>query len=136
YYPSRPTYANDVSYTNCSQILITKTAITEHQREMLNGHYTIFGQCDDATVALVKQIARIGRDANDRPYRPVKINHITIVKAGGSSVSPAKKEATPAKAASPTPKQQWIAESYALSFRMGFSHEESAFPCEQQIPQD
>jgi len=72
---------------------------------MLNGHYTIFGQCDDAAVALVKQIARMGRDSNDRPYRPVKINHITIVKGGASSVSPAKKAATPAKAASPTPKQ-------------------------------
>jgi len=27
---------------------------------------------------LVKEIARMGRDGNDRPYRPVKINHITI----------------------------------------------------------
>jgi hypothetical protein len=29
-------------------------------------------------VALVKQIARAGRDSNDKPYKPVKINHITI----------------------------------------------------------
>jgi hypothetical protein len=44
----------------------------------LNGGYTIFGQCDAASVTLVKQIARMGRDSNDRPYKPVKINHITI----------------------------------------------------------
>ena len=103
--PGRLAYANAGPDTNGSQFFITETAFTGQQGEMLNGHYTIFGQCDDATVALVKQIARIGRDANDRPYRPVKINHITIVKGGASSVSPAKKAATPAKAASPTPKQ-------------------------------
>src|SRR5205807_8237394 len=81
--PGRLAYANAGPDTNGSQFFITETAFTGQQGEMLNGHYTIFGQCDDATVALVKQIARIGRDANDRPYRPVKINHITIVKAGG-----------------------------------------------------
>src|SRR5213078_563843 len=103
--PGRLAYANAGPNTNGSQFFITETAFTGQQGEMLNGHYTIFGQCDDATVPLVKQIARMGRDANDRPYRPVKINHITIVKGGATSVSPAKKAATPAKAASPTPKQ-------------------------------
>ncbi len=103
--PGRLAYANAGPDTNGSQFFITEIAFTGQQGDMLNGHYTIFGQCDDATVALVKQIARMGRDANDRPYRPVKINHITIVKGGASSVSPAKKAATPAKAASPTPKQ-------------------------------
>ena len=44
----------------------------------MNGGYTIFGQCDEASVTLVKQIARMGRDSSDRPYKPVKINHITI----------------------------------------------------------
>ena len=43
----------------------------------LNGSYTIFGQCDDASVALVKQIARMAADpSNDKPFRPVKITHI------------------------------------------------------------
>jgi peptidyl-prolyl cis-trans isomerase A (cyclophilin A) len=73
----------------------------------LNGNYTIFGQCDEATVALVKQIARMGRDSNDRPYRPVKINHITVTKAGAAATAkpaaarpaPAKPAATPAPAA-------------------------------------
>src|SRR5882724_678823 len=98
--PGRLAYANAGPDTNGSQFFITEVPYPS-----LNGNYTIFGQCDEATVALVKEIARMGRDANDRPYRPVKINHITIVKGGASSVSPAKKAATPAKAASPTPKQ-------------------------------
>jgi len=71
--PGRLAYANAGPNTNGSQFFITEVA-TPH----LNGSYTIFGQCDAATVALVKQIARMARDPNDRPFRPVKINHITI----------------------------------------------------------
>jgi peptidyl-prolyl cis-trans isomerase A (cyclophilin A) len=76
-------------------------ALTGQQGDLLNGKYTIFGQCDEATVALVKQIARMSTDTNDRPYRPVKINHITILKAGATA-----KAATPAKkpTAATTPK--------------------------------
>jgi hypothetical protein len=48
----------------------------------------------------------MGRDSNDRPYRPVKINHIAIVKGGTSGANPTKKAPTPAKAASPATKQQ------------------------------
>jgi len=74
--PGRLAYANSGPNTNGSQFFITEVA-TPH----LNGNYTIFGQCDEATVALVKQIARMARDPqNDKPFRPVKINHITIVK--------------------------------------------------------
>jgi peptidyl-prolyl cis-trans isomerase A (cyclophilin A) len=71
--PGRLAYANAGPDTNGSQFFITEVSYPS-----LNGGYTIFGQCDDASVALVKQIARMGRDSNDRPYRPVKINHITI----------------------------------------------------------
>ena len=71
--PGRMAYANAGPGTNGSQFFITEIAYPS-----LNGGYTIFGQCDDASVALVKQIARAGRDSNDRPYKPVKINHITI----------------------------------------------------------
>jgi peptidyl-prolyl cis-trans isomerase A (cyclophilin A) len=93
--PGRLAYANAGPGTNGSQFFITEVAYPS-----LNGGYTIFGQCDDATVALVKQIARMGRDANDRPYRPVKINHITIAKAGAAAAKPtAAKPATTAKPA-------------------------------------
>src|SRR5271154_4517834 len=72
--PGRLAYANSGPDTNGSQFFITEVA-TPH----LNGNYTIFGQCDDATVALVKQIAHMATDPmNDRPFRAVKIIHVTI----------------------------------------------------------
>lgn len=80
--PGRLAYANAGPDTNGSQFFITEVAYPS-----LNGGYTIFGQCDDASVTLVKQIARMGRDSNDKPYSPVKINHITITKGG--SMAPA-----------------------------------------------
>jgi peptidyl-prolyl cis-trans isomerase A (cyclophilin A) len=82
--PGRLAYANAGPNTNTSQFFITEVAFTGQQAGMLNGHYTIFGQCDEASVALVKQIAGMSRDGNDRPYRPIKINHITIQKTGGA----------------------------------------------------
>ena len=74
--PGRLAYANAGPGTNGSQFFITEIAYPS-----LNGNYTIFGQCDAASVTLVKQIARMGRDSNDRPNKPVKINHITITGA-------------------------------------------------------
>ena len=41
--------------------------------------YTIFGQCDDKSVELVKKIARMPRGPNDRPLNPVRITHVEIV---------------------------------------------------------
>jgi peptidyl-prolyl cis-trans isomerase A (cyclophilin A) len=89
--PGRLAYANSGADTNGSQFFITEVA-TPH----LNGSYTIFGQCDDATVALVKQIAHMATDpSNDRPFRTVKIIHVKIVRgaAGAKSATPAKKPA-------------------------------------------
>ena len=96
--PGRLAYANAGPGTNGSQFFITEVPYAS-----LNGGYTIFGQCDDATVALVKQIARMGRDGNDRPYRPVKINHITIAKAGTAAPKPA--AAKPTTTAKPAVKK-------------------------------
>jgi len=87
--PGRLAYANSGPDTNGSQFFITEdVAHSAH----LSGHYTIFGQCDAAAVALVKQIARMSRDpSNDRPFHPVKIEHIEIKKGGSSAAKPAAK---------------------------------------------
>jgi peptidyl-prolyl cis-trans isomerase A (cyclophilin A) len=70
----------------------------------LNGNYTIFGQCDDASVTLVKQIAHMATDpSNDRPFRAIKIIHVKIERGGAAA--PAIKSATPAtKPAATAPK--------------------------------
>ncbi len=81
--PGRLAYANAGPDTNGSQFFITEVPYPR-----LNGGYTIFGQCDDAAVELVKQIARMARDSNDRPLRSVKITHIEIHGAGASTAKP------------------------------------------------
>jgi peptidyl-prolyl cis-trans isomerase A (cyclophilin A) len=92
--PGRLAYANSGPDTNGSQFFITEVA-TPH----LNGNYTIFGQCDDATVALVKQIANMSRDPmNDRPFRPVKIVHIKISYGTPSAAKPTAPARKPASA--------------------------------------
>lgn len=80
--PGRLAYANAGPDTNGSQFFITEMAYPS-----LNGGYTIFGQCDDASVTLVKQIARMGRDSNDRPYNPPVIKHIVISGPGAPKAS-------------------------------------------------
>jgi peptidyl-prolyl cis-trans isomerase A (cyclophilin A) len=50
--------ANSGPNTNGSQFFITEQAY-----DSLNQHYTLFGQCDDASVEVVKTIARVPRDA-------------------------------------------------------------------------
>jgi len=99
--PGRLAYANAGPNTNSSQFFITEVA-TPH----LNGNYTLFGQCDDASVALVKVIAHKATDpSNDRPFRPVKIVHINIVHEGAAAAAkpaaPAKKPADSAPAKPP-----------------------------------
>ena len=74
--PGRLAYANAGPDTNGSQFFITEVPYPS-----LDGKYTIFGQCDPASVELVKKIARMPRNARDFPNNPVKINHINIVKS-------------------------------------------------------
>jgi len=75
--PGRLAMANSGPNTNSSQFFITEVAVPE-----LNGGYNIFGQCDDAGVAVVQAITHVQRDANDRPLEPVVLNKVTIVRDG------------------------------------------------------
>jgi cyclophilin family peptidyl-prolyl cis-trans isomerase len=98
--PGRLAYANSGANTNGSQFFITEVP-TPH----LNGNYTIFGQCDAATVALVKQIAHMATDpTTEKPFRPVKINHISIVRSTGTGPKPAAGTTMKKPAATTAPK--------------------------------
>jgi peptidyl-prolyl cis-trans isomerase A (cyclophilin A) len=83
--PGRLAYANAGPNTNGSQFFITEVPYPS-----LNGGYTIFGQCDDAAVDLVKKIARMPTHG-ETPINPVKIKHIDIQGAGASTAKEAAK---------------------------------------------
>ena len=67
--------ANAGPKTNGSQFFIT-----EVPRPDLNGDYTIWGQCNNVDV--VKAIARVKRDARDKPLTPVFILHVIVERVG------------------------------------------------------
>src|SRR5216684_4326439 len=90
--PGRLAYANSGPDTNGSQFFITEVPYPS-----LNGKYTIFGQCDDAAVELVKKIARMATDG-ERPLRPVKITHIEIQRGAAAAKPAVPKPAAGAKA--------------------------------------
>lgn len=69
--------ANSGPNTNGSQFFIT-----EEPYPTLDQQYTIFGQCDEPSVDVVKTIARVPRDSNDRPITPVVLQKVTIVPEG------------------------------------------------------
>ena len=75
--PGRLAMANSGPNTNGSQFFITEAAVDE-----LSGKYTIFGQCDEASIAIEKAIARVEKDADDKPKVPVVMTKVTIVPEG------------------------------------------------------
>jgi peptidyl-prolyl cis-trans isomerase A (cyclophilin A) len=95
--PGRLAMANSGPNTDGSQFFVT-----EEIQPSLNGHYTIFGQCDPSSVLVVKTITRVERDGQDKPLTPVVLKKVTIVPVGQPLPPPAISSA-PASAPSATP---------------------------------
>ena len=101
--PGRLAYANAGPGTNGSQFFITEVPTPD-----LDGGYTIFGQCNPASVEIVKKIARMPRDERrgpdlDRPYNPVKINKIAILASASGAVQHTTTPHKPMPAPKPAP---------------------------------
>ena len=75
--PGRLAMANSGPDTNGSQFFITEVP-TEH----LNHVHTILGQCDDASMVVVKAIARVPKNSQDKPLEDVVLKKVTIVREG------------------------------------------------------
>ncbi|HEU5412194.1 MAG TPA: peptidylprolyl isomerase [Candidatus Angelobacter sp.] len=116
--PGRLAMANRGPNTNSSQFFITETEIPFLNpcfdpggcmggRRPPNSGYTIFGQCDEASVELVKKIARMPckmgpcTNSNSQPADPVKISHIEIQHAGATAGKPTSSKKAGAKKAAP-----------------------------------
>jgi peptidyl-prolyl cis-trans isomerase A (cyclophilin A) len=82
--PGRLAMANSGPNTDGSQFFVT-----EDIQPSLNGHYTIFGQCDPSSVLVVKTITRVERDGRDKPLAPVVLKKVTIVPVGQPVPPPA-----------------------------------------------
>ena len=93
--PGRMAMANSGPATNGSQFFITEVP-THH----LDQKHTIFGQCDD--ISVVSAIARVQRNADDKPLEAVVLKKVTIVREG-QPMPPL--PAAPAPAAAPVPNQ-------------------------------
>ena len=82
--PGRLAMANSGPNTNGSQFFITEVPV-----DYLDQKYVIFGQCDDHSVEIVKAIARVNRDSNDKPLEPVVLKKVTVTPAGPAGAGPA-----------------------------------------------
>ncbi len=107
--PGKLAMANSGPNTNGSQFFVTETAV-----DSLNMHYTLFGQCDDSSILVVKSIARVQRDSQDKPLTPVILKKVTIVREG-QPLPPAYGETAPAASTGGLSSQQGQPRSIAIS---------------------
>jgi peptidyl-prolyl cis-trans isomerase A (cyclophilin A) len=98
--PGRLAMANSGPNTNGSQFFVTEQAYPS-----LNGSYTLFGQCDDPSVDVVKAITGVPRDSEDKPLSPVTLIKVTIVPEGKPlpPLQPGEPIARPASTPGPEP---------------------------------
>jgi peptidyl-prolyl cis-trans isomerase A (cyclophilin A) len=75
--PGRLAMANSGPNTNGSQFFIT-----EVPTEFLNNKHTIFGQCDASSLDVVKAMARVAQDNQNKPLTPVVLKKVTIIREG------------------------------------------------------
>jgi peptidyl-prolyl cis-trans isomerase A (cyclophilin A) len=94
--PGKLAMANSGPNTDGSQFFITEAAYPS-----LDQHYSLFGQCDDEGVQVVKAIARVPRDADDKPLTPVVLRKVTIIRDGAPIPPPPGASADAAPAAQP-----------------------------------
>ncbi len=73
--PGRLGMANSGPDTNDTHFFITEASYPA-----FDGHFTIWGQCENIDV--IKAIARVPRDAGETPVTPVHIQHVTIERVG------------------------------------------------------
>jgi peptidyl-prolyl cis-trans isomerase A (cyclophilin A) len=73
--PGRLAMANSGPDTNDTHFFITEAAFPS-----FDGHFTIWGQCENVDV--VKAIDRVPRDAGETPVTPLHIQHVIIERVG------------------------------------------------------
>ena len=95
--PGRLAMANAGPNTNASQFFITEAAYPS-----LNGGYTIWGQCQNLEV--VKAIASVQRDGQDKPIMPVHIQHVVVERVGPAPPNAPEAMGAPAGSGNPATK--------------------------------
>jgi peptidyl-prolyl cis-trans isomerase A (cyclophilin A) len=114
--PGKLAMANSGPNTNGSQFFIT-----DAPTPWLNGHHTIFGQCDDAGILVERAIANTPRDGSDKPLTPVVLKKVTIVREGqpmppAPGVTPAQSELPKRITVSSGVAARWLDESVAPDY--------------------